>query len=229
MSSNIDSLFERNSLWAASVKAEQPTYFDRLTELQDPEYLWIGCSDSRVPANQISGLLPGEVFVHRNIANLVVHSDQNCLSVIQYAVDVLKVRHILVTGHYGCSGIQAAAEEQRHGLVDNWLRHILDQQEKHRALFDKISDREKCRRKMCEINVIEQVFSACQTTIVRDAWERGQCLTVHGLVFDIADGILRTLNVSSSSHEQAQECYGAAISRVYSENKDFELQKSEPA
>jgi len=215
MTTEIEPLFERNRRWADTVTAEDPQFFDRLAKLQNPEYLWIGCSDSRVPANQITGLLPGEVFVHRNIANLVVHSDLNCLSVIQYAVDVLKVRHILVVGHYGCGGVCAAMEKQRHGLVDNWLRHIQDLREKHQALFRRIENQEARQRLMCEINVVEQAFSVCHTTVVRDAWERGQSLTVHGLIFDLNDGILRNLQVSAARHREAHDNYNAAIARIY--------------
>lgn len=216
MSAEIDSLFEQNRRWAEAVAAEDPGFFERLSELQNPEYLWIGCSDSRVPANQITGLLPGEVFVHRNIANLVVHSDLNCLSVVQYAVDVLQVRHILIVGHYGCGGVRAAMEKQRHGLVDNWLRHVQDLREKHKKLFDRLDGNDDRLRKMCEINVVEQVFSTCHTTVVRDAWERGQVLTVHGLVYDLTDGILKNLEVSVASHRQSHDFYEAAIERIYS-------------
>ncbi len=215
MSSEIGSLFEQNRRWAAAVEAESPGFFKRLSELQHPEYLWIGCSDSRVPANQITGLLPGEVFVHRNIANLVVHSDLNCLSVVQYAVDVLKVRHILIVGHYGCGGVRAAMEKQRHGLVDNWLRHVQDLRQKHMKLFGHLEDNEDRIRKMCEINVVEQVFSICHTTIVRDAWEREQPLTVHGMVYDLTDGILKNLEVSVSKHRQSHDLYEQAIQRIY--------------
>lgn len=215
MSIEINSLFEQNRRWADAIAAEDPQFFDRLAQLQNPEYLWIGCSDSRVPANQITGLLPGEVFVHRNIANLVVHSDLNCLSVIQYAVDVLKIRHILVVGHYGCGGVRAAMEKQRHGLVDNWLRHIQDLREKHKTLFTRIDDQELRQRRMCEINVVEQVFSVCHTTVVRDAWEREQAVTVHGLIFDVSDGILRDLQVSAATHRQSHNTYDAAIARIY--------------
>ncbi len=215
MSLEIESLFERNRRWADNVTQEDPTFFDRLAHLQAPDYLWIGCSDSRVPANQITGLLPGEVFVHRNIANLVVHSDLNCLSVIQYAVDVLEVKHVLVVGHYGCGGVKAAMEQQRCGLVDNWLRHVQDLREKHRPLFERIADGVERQRRMCEINVVEQAYNVCHTTVVRDAWERGQSLTVHGLVFDVADGILRNLEVSSATHRDAHRTYDAAIARIY--------------
>jgi carbonic anhydrase len=215
MSNEIDALFERNRSWASAILAEDPEFFKRLSELQNPEYLWIGCSDSRVPANQITGLLPGEVFVHRNIANVVVHSDLNCLSVVQYAVDVLRVRHILIVGHYGCGGVRAAMEKQRLGLVDNWLRHVHDLREKHKKLFSQLDDHDQRLRRMCEINVVEQVFNICHTTVVRDAWERQQSLTVHGMVYDVADGILKNLEVSVATHRQSHERYDAAIERIY--------------
>ena len=215
MSADIDQLFQRNRQWAEAILDEDPAFFDRLSHLQNPEYLWIGCSDSRVPANQITGLLPGEVFVHRNIANLVVHSDLNCLSVIQYAVDVLKIRHILVAGHYGCGGVQAALERQRHGLVDNWLRHLQDIRKKHDGFFSALPDDTCRKRHLCEINVVEQVLNVAHTTVVRDAWERGQALTVHGLIFDVADGILRSLNVSCSEHPETHGHYDAAIAAIY--------------
>lgn len=215
MPTEIKTLFELNRRWAEAIAAENPGFFERLAQLQDPHYLWIGCSDSRVPANQITGLLPGEVFVHRNVANLVVHSDLNCLSVIQYAVDVLKVRHILVVGHYGCGGVKAAMQKERHGLVDNWLRHVQDLREKHIKLFSQLDGSEERLRRMCEINVVEQVLSVCHTTIVRDAWERQQPLTVHGMIFDVADGILRDLNVSSTGHQESHRLYTAAIAKIY--------------
>lgn len=215
MAVEIESLFQRNREWAESILLEDPDFFTQLAQLQNPEYLWIGCSDSRVPANQITGLLPGEVFVHRNIANLVVHSDLNCLSVIQYAVDVLKIRHILVAGHYGCGGVQAALERQRHGLVDNWLRHLQDIRKKHDAFFTALPDDRARVRHLCEINVVEQVLNVAHTTVVRDAWERGQALTIHGLVFDVSDGILRSLNVSCSAHAETHDLYDAAIASIY--------------
>ena len=198
----LDELFEQNRAWAAAMVAEDPQFFTALAERQTPEYLWIGCSDSRVPANQIVGLPPGDVFVHRNVANVVVHTDLNCLSVLQYAVDVLAVRHVIVCGHYGCGGVKAALEGSRHGLVDNWLRHVMDACEKH---ADEIASLPEERRldRLCELNVVEQVLNVCQTTIVEDVWARGQELTVHGLVYGLRDGLLRDLGVSTSSLDGA--------------------------
>ena len=194
----LDELLERNRAWAAATVADDPGFFAALAERQSPEYLWIGCADSRVPANEIVGLAPGEIFVHRNVANVVVHTDLNCLSVLQYAVDVLAVAHVVVCGHYGCGGVQAALEDTRHGLIDNWLRHVMDVEEKH---ADEIASLPETRRldRLCELNVVEQVANVCQTTIVEDAWSRGQELTVHGLVYGLRDGLLRDLGVSRSS------------------------------
>jgi len=191
-------LFERNRAWAAEMVDRDAGFFAELAQHQSPEYLWIGCSDSRVPANQIVGLPPGDVFVHRNVANVVVHTDLNCLSVLQYAVDVLRVRHVIVCGHYGCGGVRVALDGSRHGLIDNWLRHVVDVAEKHAGELDSLSDDERFRR-LCELNVVEQVANVCQTTIVEDAWARGQALTVHGLVYGLEDGLLRDLDVSVSA------------------------------
>jgi carbonic anhydrase len=192
----IGQLFANNRAWATQVTKEDPAFFTRLAKQQSPAYLWIGCSDSRVPANEIIGLPPGEVFVHRNIANIVAHSDLNCLSALQFAVDVLRVRHIIVCGHYGCSGVRAAMDDQRHGLVDNWLRHVHDVRHKHEAALAAInSDRERAAR-LAEYNVIEQVDNVGNTTIVSDAWGRGQSLTVHGWIYDVADGLLHDLGVT---------------------------------
>ena len=212
----LEHLFAKNRDWSASVQKDDPAFFQRLAALQEPEYLWIGCSDSRVPANQISGLLPGEVFVHRNIANQVVHSDLNCLSVLQFAVDVLKVKHILVVGHYGCGGVRAALRRERHGLVDNWLRHIQDVQDKHQALIDGIGCAEEKFRRLCELNVIEQALNVCHTTVVRDAWDRGQPLEVHGWIFDLHDGILRDLGVSAADHPSCHTAHNDAIRSIHS-------------
>ncbi len=189
-------LFDSNREWAEKIQQEDPTFFERLSQQQQPEYLWIGCADSRVPANQIIDLPPGEVFVHRNIANVVVHTDLNCLSVIQYAVDVLKVKHIIVCGHYGCGGVAASMEAEEHGLIDNWLRHIRDVYRYHRAELDAIEDIELRRERLCELNVVEQVANICNTTIVRNAWERGQSLNVHGWIYRLEDGILRDMDVT---------------------------------
>jgi carbonic anhydrase len=194
----IEELFERNRAWAAAMVAADPSFFASLVDRQAPEYLWIGCSDSRVPANQIAGLAPGDVFVHRNVANVVVHTDLNCLSVLQYAVDVLAVRHVVVCGHYGCGGVAAAHARARHGLIDNWLRHVADVGEKHAAEIAAVPERQRLDR-LCELNVVEQVENVCQTTIVEDAWQRGQDLTVHGVVYDLADGLLRDLGVSRAA------------------------------
>ena len=189
-------LFEGNRAWAAAITADDPRFFAELAERQAPEYLWIGCSDSRVPANQIIGLSPGDVFVHRNVANVVVHTDLNCLSVLQYAVDVLRVKHIIVCGHYGCGGVKAALEGTRHGLIDNWLRHVNDVSEKHADELASLTEEPRFDR-LCELNIVEQVANVSQTTIVEDAWARGQALTVHGLVYDLHDGLLRDLGVST--------------------------------
>ena len=193
-------LFESNRAWAAAMVATDPGFFAELAEHQSPEYLWIGCSDSRVPANQIVGLAPGDVFVHRNVANVVVHTDLNCLSVLQYAVDVLRVQHVIVCGHYGCGGVAAALHGSRHGLIDNWLRHVMDVGEKHADELASLPEEQRFDR-LCELNVIEQVVNVCQTTIVEDAWARGQSLTVHGIVYGLEDGLLRDLGVSVSSIE----------------------------
>ena len=186
-------LFENNLVWAASIKEKDPEFFTRLSKQQSPEYLWIGCSDSRVPANQITNLQPGEVFVHRNIANVVVHTDLNCLSVIQFAVEVLKVKHIIVCGHYGCGGIKAALENHEHGLIDNWLRHIKDVIRFHKSELAGLSHKEELDM-LCELNVKEQVINICNTTIVQNAWKQGKDLSIHGWIYSIENGILKDLN-----------------------------------
>ena len=201
--SDVAELFERNRGWAAAMVAADPGFFADLAERQTPEYLWIGCSDSRVPANQIVGLQPGDVFVHRNVANVVVHTDLNCLSVLQYAVDVLGVRHVIVCGHYGCGGVSAALAGTRHGLIDNWLRHVTDVADKHAAELDSLPADRRLDR-LCELNVAEQVSNVCQTTIVGDAWARGQRLTVHGFVYGLEDGLLRDLGVSVAARATAR-------------------------
>ena len=193
-------LFDSNFAWAEAIKKEDPGFFTRLSKLQSPEYLWIGCSDSRVPANQITSLQPGEVFVHRNIANVVVHTDLNCLSVIQYAVDILKVKHIIVCGHYGCGGIKAALENQEHGLIDNWLRHIKDVERFNASKFDGLNHEEKLDL-LCELNVKEQVRNVCNTTIVKNAWKQGEELSVHGWIYSIDNGILKDLDTCFTSTE----------------------------
>jgi carbonic anhydrase len=195
--SGLGELFESNRAWAAAMVANDAGFFDRLAAQQAPEYLWIGCSDSRVPANEIVGLAPGELFVHRNVANVVVHTDLNCLSVLQYAIDVLGVRHVIVCGHYGCGGVKAALERSRHGLIDNWLRHVLDVADKHADQLASLADAQRLDQ-LCELNVVEQVTNVGRTTIVEDAWARGQTLTVHGLIYDLRDGLLRDLQVSAT-------------------------------
>ena len=202
----LSNLFAQNRSWASDVKAQDPDFFKRLSSQQAPEYLWIGCSDSRVPANQIVGLLPGEMFVHRNVANVVVHADLNCLSAIQFSVDILKVRHIIVCGHYGCGGVLAALRDQRLGLVDNWLRHVQDVRWKHQAQLDALPDEAARHRRLCELNVIEQVVNVSQTTIVREAWSRGQELSVHGWAYDLSDGLLRDLDVCVTAEAELAPC-----------------------
>jgi carbonic anhydrase len=188
-------LLENNKNWSEKVKQTHPTFFADLLHQQTPEYVWIGCSDSRVSASNIVGLLPGEVFVHRNIANLVIHTDMNCLSVLQYAVEVLNVKHIIVCGHYGCGGIKAALEEKRHGLIDNWLRHIQDVANLYEDVLSEIVDEKEKLNKLCDLNVIEQVLNVGETTIVQDAWKRGQELRVHGWIYDLSDGIITDLGI----------------------------------
>jgi len=199
-------LFEKNQEWAAKTQDAYPGFFESLAQQQSPEYLWIGCSDSRVPANDLMGLMPGEVFVHRNVANIVVHTDFNCLSVLQYAVDVLKVKHVIVCGHYDCGGIKAAMTNDQHGLIDNWLRNIKDIYRLHQEELEPLEGQQKIDR-LCEINVVEQVSSVCHTTIVQDAWDRGQELTVHGWIYSVKDGLLRDLNVCISNKDQLLEIY----------------------
>jgi carbonic anhydrase len=210
----LDELLERNRRWAESVKAEQPDFFKQLSRQQSPKYLWIGCSDSRVPANQILGLAPGEIFVHRNVANVVVHADLNCLSVLQFAIDVLKVEHIMLVGHYGCGGVRAVLDGARHGLVDNWLRHVGDVLQKHRDAFETIDTTSMKHARLCELNVIEQVVNICQTTVVQDAWDRGQKLEVHGLVYSLFDGRLRDLGISTHNHVSLADAYVRSLSRL---------------
>jgi carbonic anhydrase len=188
-------IFENNRAWAAEIRAREPEFFRALARQQSPEYLWIGCSDSRVPATQLAGLSPGEMFVHRNVANLVVHTDLNCLSVMQYAVEVLRVRHVIVCGHYGCGGVQAALDGARFGLIDNWLRHVQDVIDKHAAALEQAGEASARLKLLCELNVVEQVWNVCRTTVVQLAWERGQELSVHGWVYGLDDGLLRDLDV----------------------------------
>ena len=211
--SDIASLFDQNRAWADRMKADQPDFFQRLAKAQSPKYLWIGCADSRVPANQIVGLLPGEIFVHRNVGNVVVHTDLNCLSAMQFAVDVLRVEHLLVVGHYGCGGVGAALVGQRLGLVDNWLRHIQDVRHKHADRIEAALEAERADV-LCELNVIEQVVNVCQTTIVQDAWTRGQAVTVHGWIYALEDGLIRDLRIGVGSAGELGPAYSRAIAAV---------------
>ena len=199
---NLQHLFDSNAAWAAKITRADPDFFRVLSHQQAPQYLWIGCADSRVPANEIVGLLPGELFVHRNVANVVVHTDLNCLSVMQYAIEVLKVRHVIVCGHYGCGGVLSALRDDRMGLVDNWLRHVQDVRSKHRVEVDALQTEEERHRLLCELNVKEQVVNVCETTVVRDAWERGQELAVHGWIYGLADGRLRDLGVTTEKRPE---------------------------
>ena len=204
-------LFQNNRRWAAERIAGDPHFFARLSALQTPPYLWIGCSDSRVPANQIVGLLPGELFVHRNVANVVVHTDLNCLSVIQFAVDVLKVRHVMVVGHYGCGGVRAALDNAQLGLIDNWLRHVQDVRATHRGMLEGIADEAARADRLCELNVLQQAANVCGTTVVRDAWARGQPLAVHAWIYGLHDGLLRDLGFAVTQPDAAERTLGAAV------------------
>jgi carbonic anhydrase len=211
---HLPELFANNRQWAARVTARDPGFFNRLAGQQAPRYLWIGCSDSRVPANEIVGQLPGELFVHRNVANVVVHSDLNCLSVLQYAVDVLKIEHVIVCGHYGCSGIEAAWKRTGLGLIDNWLRHVQDVAERHAALFTREMTETDATDRLAELNVIDQVANVCRTTIALDAWRRGQPLAVHGWIYRIQDGLLRDLKLTVSRDGGLAAQYGEAVARL---------------
>ena len=204
-------LLEQNRAWAESIKASDPEFFPNLAQQQTPKFLWIGCSDSRVPSTQLVGMVPGEMFVHRNVANVVVHTDFNCLSVMQYAVDVLKVEHIIVCGHHGCGGVKAAMDNPQLGLIDNWLRHVQDVIHQHRDSLAKIDDEDQRFDRLCELNVIEQVVNVGRTTIVQSAWERGQELAVHGWIYRLEDGLLRDLGVSIDHAEELPAAYQAAI------------------
>ena len=214
MPPDLSRLFENNRRWAAERVRQDPRFFARLVEQQTPAYLWIGCADSRVPANEIVGLLPGELFVHRNVANVVVHSDLNCLSVLQYAVDVLRVRHVIVCGHYGCSGVRAAYADAALGLIDNWLRHVQDVRRQHAQLLPKTGDPAAAIDRLCELNALEQARHVCASTIVRDAWARGQALTVHGLIYRLEDGLLRDLGLNAASTVEARATYADAIAAL---------------
>jgi carbonic anhydrase len=210
---DLDELLRNNRDWAEHVRHEDPQFFQRLSQQQAPKYLWIGCSDSRVPANQIMGLAPGEVFVHRNIANVMVHTDLNCMSVIQFAVDVLRIEHILVVGHYGCGGVHAALTGTRVGLADNWIRHVGDVAQKHASMLDNLAPELRDDR-LCELNAIEQAENVCLTTVVRDAWARGQTLSVHGWVYSLLDGRVRELGMDVDSADQLQPAYDRALARL---------------
>ncbi|MDX2463877.1 MAG: carbonate dehydratase [Porticoccus sp.] len=210
----MEELFKKNVEWADSVKKSNPTFFEQLSKQQAPEYLWIGCSDSRVPANEIVGLMPGELFVHRNVANLVVHSDLNCLSVLQYAVEYLKVKHVIVCGHYGCGGVRASVERKRLGLIDNWLLNVHDVQYLHQAYPKEGREMGEVVNQVCELNVTEQAINVCQTNIVKDAWARGQNLVVHGWIYSIADGVLKDLGMNIANPEEMRSKYDTAVKNI---------------
>lgn len=211
--SDLNHFFAANRAWVGQVTADDPDFFARLKTQQSPKLMWIGCSDSRVPATQIVDTEPGQVFVHRNVANVVVHTDFNLLSVLQYAVDQLQVKDIIVCGHYGCGGVRAAIERGRMGLIDNWIRHVVDVRAKHQAALSLLDDAEAVNA-LCELNVVEQVDNVCETSIVKDAWDRGQDLTVHGWIYDVGDGLLRDLGVSISSDSQITPRREAALSQI---------------
>ena len=214
----LKALLDSNRAWAARMRAEDPEYFKKLSRQQAPEYLWIGCSDSRVPANQVTGLAPGEVFVHRNVANVMSHGDLNCLAVMQFAVDILKVKHIIVCGHYGCGGVHAVLTGTRVGLADNWLRHVGDVAIKHGELLDAIELESLRHARLCELNVIEQVVNVCQTTVVQDAWSRGQALSVHGWIYGLLDGRIRELGFGVDAPDDLVPAYNAAIDAIRTGN-----------
>ena len=215
---NLDELLEKNRHWANQIKSEQPEFFKQLARQQKPELLWIGCADSRVPANEIMGLMPGEVFVHRNVANLVVHTDLNCLSVLQFAVEVLKVKHVIVTGHYGCGGVAAALSNARLGLIDNWLRKIQDTMKQYGPYFEALPDDETRLDRLCEVNVMAQVLSLAETTIVQDAWDRGQDLAIHGWIYGLDDGILHDLGVTHKDNSPLRPKMNERIKSILTGN-----------
>ncbi|MFT4198138.1 MAG: carbonate dehydratase [Pseudoxanthomonas sp.] len=217
---DLKKLLANNREWSARVRREDPEFFSRLVKQQTPEYLWIGCSDSRVPANQIVDLAPGEVFVHRNVANVVVHTDLNCLSAIQFAVDVLKVRHILVVGHYGCGGVRASLTQERLGLADNWIRHVTDVADLHRDCLHRAGGLDLQHARLCELNVLEQVVNVCRTTVVQDAWGRGQPLVVHGWVYSLRDGQVHTLGMDIDRADILEQRYQAALARIRADRED---------
>jgi len=222
MSASLQDLFDHNREWAAAMVRDKPTFFTDLLAQQSPQYMWIGCSDSRVPANQITGLAPGEVFVHRNVANVVVPTDLNCLSTIQFAVDQLKVKHLMVVGHYGCGGVKAALNDTRVGLADNWLRHIKDVRDRHAALLEATAPEHRVEV-LCELNAIEQVMNVAQTTVVQDAWSRGQSLTLHAWVYALSDGLLRDMLMTVSGSGGLDVIYQAALAGVAAKRRDAAL------
>lgn len=213
---DLDHLLQQNRDWSERVQREDPGFFERLSKQQSPKYLWIGCSDSRVPANQVTGLLPGEVFVHRNIANVVVHTDLNCLSTIQFAVELLKVEHIIVCGHYGCSGVHAAMSKTRVGLADNWLQHVADVADKHADLLAGVESESLRHARLCELNAIEQAVKVCRSTVVQDAWKRGQSLSVHAWIYALFDGRIRRLGMGTAEPESLPANYARALEGVRS-------------
>jgi carbonic anhydrase len=215
MSTQLDELFDSNRRWAAATAARDPGFFTRLLAQQTPQYLWVGCSDSRVPANEILGLLPGDVFVHRNLANVVAHGDLNALAVMQFAVDSLKVRHIMVVGHYGCSGVRAALLDLRIGIADNWLRHVQDVRNHHRPFLDTLPDQVRQLKALCELNVLEQAYNVCQTTVVQDAWARGQSVVVHGWVYGLHNGLLQDVRMTVASLDDVAGGYGRALAAIH--------------
>lgn len=210
----LDKLFENNRAWAKRMQVRDPEFFSNLTGQQAPDYLWIGCADSRVPANEIVDLLPGELFVHRNVANVVVHTDLNCLSVLQYAVEVLGVRHVMVVGHYGCGGVRAALTKRKVGLSDNWLRHVQDVAKKHDHYLQSISDIQERHDRLCELNVIEQVLNVAETTIIQDAWDKGQEITVHGWCYSLANGLVKDMEITARDNDSLQEGYHRALAAL---------------
>ena len=214
MSHDLQELFDSNRAWAAATEARTPGFFTSLLQQQVPQYLWIGCADSRVPANEIVGLLPGEMFVHRNVANVVVHSDLNCLSVIEFAIDLLRVQHVILVGHYGCSGVKAALLNRRVGLADNWLRHVQDVRNKHRAWLEGMEDEVMRLNALCELNVLEQSLNVCETTVVQNAWERGQTVVVHGWVYGLHDGLIEDLKMTVGHAGDVGAAYGLALGAV---------------
>lgn len=222
----LSQVFAKNRAWAAETTNRDPEFFSRLAQLQSPKYLWIGCSDSRVPANQIVGMLPGEMFVHRNVANLVVHTDLNCLSVIQYAVEALKVEHIIVCGHYGCGGVLAALRDSKLGLIDNWLRNVQSVHFKHRDQIESLPTEVERHARMCELNVIEQVVNVCQSTVVRNSWAQGQSISVHGWIYGLNDGLLRDLGMGVTAETEIDAYYDLAFARSDAEGSELESSNS---